>query len=133
MASLRARADHQAAVARRLAVLTAELGAIAGETDPTAAHTRVRPLRAVPADPHAASPPEPPPSPTPEPPVPLVPLVPVPGRHADRRRPVSLVPEAVRGRLALGPGQLAVVAVLVAVGVLVTGWWLVRGDPHEVV
>src|SRR5690348_1037589 len=107
MASLRARADHQAAVARRLDVLTAELGAVAGEPDPAAAHTRVRPLRVVPVDP-PAPPPEPP-----EPPmlpVPPVPLVPVPGRHADRRRPVSLVPESVRGRLALGPGQLAVVA-----------------------
>ena len=39
MASLRARADHQAAVARRLDVLTAELGAIAGESDPAADET----------------------------------------------------------------------------------------------
>lgn len=127
MASLRARADHQAAVARRLDELTAELG---GGPDPTAGHTRVRPLRVVPSD---DVPPTVPLAARPAPTVPTVPTVPRPGRHADRRSTGALVPEAVRGRVALGPSQLAVVAVLVAVGVIATGWWLVRGDPHEVV
>lgn len=105
-------------------MLTAELS---GGPDLTVGHTRVRPLRVVPAE-------DPPPWPEPPPEVsPALPVVPVPGRHADRRMTGSLLPEAVRGRVALGPGQLAVVAILVAVGVLVTGWWLVRGDPHQVV
>ena len=49
------------------------------------------------------------------------PEIPVPGRHASRRP-----------RFALGPPQLAVVAVLVAVGLAVTCWWVVRGDPQQV-
>ncbi|GAB2459320.1 hypothetical protein GCM10027062_43950 [Nocardioides hungaricus] len=49
------------------------------------------------------------------------PAVPIPGRHASRRP-----------RLALGPPQLAVVAVLVAVGLAVTAWWVVRGAPERV-
>jgi len=71
--------------------------------------------------------------------VPLVtdaPPVPTPGRHAARRsRQVvaSAVPETLRGRVALGPTQLAVVAVLVALGLAVTTWWVVRGDPDEIV
>lgn len=58
------------------------------------------------------------------------PLVPVPGRHAARRPrgTPGLLPEPLRGRMALGPAQLAVVAVLVAVGLAVTAWWVVRGD-----
>ncbi len=123
MTSLRPRADHQEAVSRRLALLTAEL---ASSEDPAVAtdepwldgHTRIRPLRAVPdAGPERAAEPDPPP-----------PMVPVPGRHAARRRVALLLPEAMRGRVALGPTQLVIVAVLVAVGVAVTGWWVVRGD-----
>jgi competence protein ComEA len=49
------------------------------------------------------------------------PSVPVPGRHASRRT-----------RIALGPAQLAVVAVLVAAGLAVTCWWVVRGDPEQI-
>lgn len=85
--------DHQDAVSRRLALLSAEL---AGES---------------PLD-------DPPP-------------VPVPGRHASRRTP-SLVPETLRGRVRLGPSQLAVVAVLVAAGLAVTCWWVLRGQPAQV-
>lgn len=48
----------------------------------------------------------------------------LPGRHASRRQ---LLPEGLRGRLSFGPGQVAVVAVLVAVGLAVTCWLLVRG------
>jgi competence protein ComEA len=58
-------------------------------------------------------------------------MVPTPGRHAARRRAASLLPEAMRGRVALGPTQLVVVAVLVAVGLAVTGWWVVRGDSER--
>ncbi|MBC9735583.1 ComEA family DNA-binding protein, partial [Nocardioides sp. zg-578] len=71
----------------------------------------------------------------PVPPAPGPPPVPVPGRHAARRR-VSLapsvadaVPETLRGRAALGSVQLTVVAVVVALGLAVTCWWVVRGDP----
>lgn len=64
------------------------------------------------------------------------PAVPVPGRHASRRRPTAtalaplarLLPDTLRGRLALGPWQLTVVALLVAGGLAVTCWWVVRGD-----
>jgi competence protein ComEA len=56
--------------------------------------------------------------------------VPVPGRHAARRgdRDRSLLPATLRGRVLLGPAQLAVVAVVVALGLAVTAWWVVRAD-----
>jgi competence protein ComEA len=133
MTSLRPRADHQEAVSRRLALLTAELASsrtgepaeemVDGADEPWLdGHTRIRPLRAVPA-----------PGPEPEPEVPdrPPPTVPLPGRHAARRGVASLLPEALRGRVALGPTQLVVVAVLVAVGIAVTAWWVVRGDPER--
>jgi competence protein ComEA len=41
------------------------------------------------------------------------------------------VPEGLRGRVVLGPGQVAVVAVLVAMGLALTCWWLVRSGGHE--
>jgi competence protein ComEA len=90
-------------VSRRLALLSAELAA-------------VRP----PADPPAPGPVErlPPP------------VVPVPGRHAARRggpRP-PWVPATLRGRVLLGPAQLAVVAVLVSLGLAATAWWVVVSD-----
>ena len=62
--------------------------------------------------------------------------MPAPGRHAARRRRAAadgLVPEPLRGRVALGPAQLAVVAVLVAAGLAATAWWVVRSDPAPVV
>ncbi|MDF1602078.1 helix-hairpin-helix domain-containing protein [Nocardioides sp. YIM 152315] len=126
MASLRPRADQ--AASRRLELLTAELAAARpapppAEDDPwLEGHTRIRPLRAVP---------DPTPEPAPEPPP--APLVPVPGRHAARRRRESprLAPEALRGRISLGPSQLLVIALLVAIGLAVTAWWVVRGDPER--
>jgi competence protein ComEA len=132
MTSLRPRADHQEAVSRRLALLTAELAssqaAEPAETPVGSAdkpwlegHTRIRPLRAVP-DSH--------PEPVAAPHLPA-PVVPVPGRHAARRGAAALLPEAMRGRVALGPTQLVIVAVLVAVGIAVTGWWVVRGDSQR--
>lgn len=58
--------------------------------------------------------------------------MPVPGRHADRRRRsvdlATLVPEPVRGRVGVGPWHLAAVAMLVALGLGVTCWWVVRSD-----
>jgi competence protein ComEA len=136
-------AQHDAAVARRLELLTTELAAVR-ERD-TIPDTRVRPavswqpqghthIRAVPdlddesasGDEHAGV--------SSRAPVPTT--VRMPGRHASRRttRVWSLgVPDAVRGRVALGPGQLAVVAVLAVVGLALTCWWLVRSAGHEVV
>jgi competence protein ComEA len=94
-------------VSRRLALLSAELAA-----------TR----------PSGGAPPAAPPAPEP------APAVPVPGRHAARRRrdPGSVLPETLRGRVLLGPAQLAVVALLVAVGLAVTAWWVVTSDPAPV-
>lgn len=73
----------------------------------------------------------------PEPP----PAVPQPGRHAARRRrpvprlgPVGRGPSdgETSGRGLLGPAQLTVVAVLVALGLAVTCWWLLRSGSEPV-
>lgn len=138
--------EHQDAVARRLALLSAELAGVRPAVSPQEqevpysmepTHTRVR----APAPPGLLEPLEPweqdeeladlggPDE--------LAP-VPRPGRHASRRvgRTVGsvagAVPDTLRGRVALGPSQLALVAVLVAVGLAVTTWWVVRGDPRQV-
>ncbi len=86
------------------------------------------------------------PAPTPAPvsaPVSSVPVAvsgpvrPVRGRHA--RRPVppaarlvawtgDRLPEPLRGRVHLGSAQLGLVALVVAVGVLATAWWLLRSS-----
>ncbi len=42
-----------------------------------------------------------------------------------------MVPATLRGRVALGPAQLAVVALVVALGLGVTCWWVVRGDAER--
>ena len=63
-------------------------------------------------------------------PEPGPPVVPMPGRHA-ARRPVRLLPDTLRGRVRLGPAHLAVVAVLVALGLAVTTWWVVRAEPGQ--
>ncbi|WP_372735928.1 hypothetical protein, partial [Nocardioides sp.] len=69
----------------------------------------------------------------------LAPRVPIPGRHAARRgRTVpwlgdGVVPATLRGRIALGPAQVAVVAILVALGLAATTWWVVRADADPVV
>ncbi len=66
-------------------------------------------------------------------------MVPVPGRHASRRarpRPEllgaahDLVPPTLRGRALLSSAHLGVVALLVAAGLAVTSWWVVRSDPE---
>ena len=64
--------------------------------------------------------------PVPEPEAPVE--VPEPGRHARRRGWAPRLP----GPVAIGPGQLAVVALVVVVGLVVTTAWLVRSDPREV-
>lgn len=45
---------------------------------------------------------------------------------------VDTLPPTLRGRVALGPAQLAFVAGMVAVGLAATCWWVIRGDPQEV-
>ncbi len=102
-------AAHEAAVARRLELLGAELAGFRVDADSTRdrppdedefTHTRVRPGRA--------------PAPA------LVPVVPSPGRHASR------------GHLTLGAAQLAVVAALVLTALVAGGWWLLGGRSAEV-
>lgn len=57
------------------------------------------------------------------------PALPVPGRHAARRTTRSWVDvSAFRGRVALTAGQVAALAVLVAVGLAITAWWVIRDD-----
>ncbi len=122
-------------MARRLAQLSAELEATRAESVAPASggewwsdHTRVTgpDLRAVPTLV---------PEPMPAPPAPDPPPLPVPGRHAAPRRVVrwadTLVPDTLRGRVLLGPGPLTVVALVVALGMAVTAWLVVRGDPEE--
>lgn len=145
MRSRRTGSEHQQVVSRRLAQLSDELAAAragarsassslspGGSADAVVApaaggewwsdHTRVSglPLHVVP-EPVVL---EPEPALAPSPPAPPVP---VPGRHAARRG--SGVPETLRGRVGLGPAHVAVVAVLVAVGALVTAVLVVRSDP----
>lgn len=123
------RAEHDAAVARRLQLLGQELAAVrAGPTSPVVAdppedawelddHTRVS-VRDGPPVEVATEEPR---------------VVPRPGRHASRRpRGAPLLPETLQGRVALGPGALAVVAVVVALGLGVTAWWVVRSEPVPV-
>lgn len=100
-------------------------------------HTRVAgrplvvvpPLEALPAEPRPPRPVEVlGPSAPAEPP-----RVPVPGRHAARRRRPGLaeaLPDTLRGRVGLGLAQVAVLAVLVAIGLALTTWWVLRGDPE---
>jgi competence protein ComEA len=140
MGNRRQSQEHQDAVARRLAQLSAELDGVRGrqlddptvprpfaETDDYAmplTHTRVPRAR-----PSPQPPPDPPPGPVP------APIVAQPGRHAARRpagRLADVLPPTLRGRVALGPAQLAFVAGLVAVGLAVTCWWVIRGDAREV-
>jgi competence protein ComEA len=127
-------------VARRLAQLSAELKATRGEATRGEAgarasggewwsdHSRVTgsvpELRVVPAQVR------PPPVGTDDPP-----RVPLPGRHAAPGRTSrwadSLVPATLRGRVALGPGPLTVVALVVALGMALTAWLVVRSDPEQ--
>jgi len=135
--------EHQEAVARRLAQLSAELASVRPAVEPTepdawgedwdddwtAPHTRIAGGRSV-------LPPAPPPQVEQRPEDQSAPLVPIPGRHASRRSRrlvAGAVPETLRGRVALGPSQVTVLAMLVALGLAVTCWWVVRGGADEVV
>jgi competence protein ComEA len=136
MRSRRPSPEHQDAVSRRLALLSAELSAARPAPAPDDSgpegewwdeHTRIAAPRRPPEPlPSQAGTPRPPDSP---------PRVPVPGRHAARRARsgAGLLPRTLRGRVLLGPAQLAVVAVLVAVGLAVTAWWVVRSDTRPAV
>ncbi|MDO9496191.1 MAG: helix-hairpin-helix domain-containing protein [Nocardioides sp.] len=141
MRSRRSQQEHEQAVSRRLAQLSAELATTRGdvpEAAPSATqavapaaggewwdgHTRVAPVRG----PLVVVPP--PPAEPPAAPL-AVPVVPVPGRHAARRGRRLLadaLPETLRGRIGLDPAQVAVLAVIVALGLAATTWWVVRGD-----
>ena len=138
MRSRRSQQEHEQAVSRRLAQLSAELATTRGEAVAPAAggewwdgHTRVAPARA----PLVVVPPPQAEPPGEEPAAPVVPVVPVPGRHAARRGRRLLadaLPETLHGRVGLGPGQVAVLAVIVALGLAATAWWVVRGDAETV-
>lgn len=66
--------------------------------------------------------------------------LPIPGRHASRRAGEPLrerlvgwvVPETLRGRLTLSPGALTTVALVLALGLGLTCWFLVRSRPSAV-
>ncbi|MFW6775497.1 hypothetical protein ACOACO_14525 [Nocardioides sp. CPCC 205120] len=62
------------------------------------------------------------------------PALPVPGRHAAAPAPrrVLPVPDGLRGRVAVGPGQVAVLAVVVAVALALLAWWVLASRPTEV-
>ncbi len=127
--------EHDAALSRRLAQLGDELAAdrwAPGE----AAGGAVRPARPAPPPTDLTAAPwwdehtrpvasRRPPAPPPPAPMALpgkATRPPPPGRHALRS---SWSPARV------GPPQLAVVAVVVALGLAVTCWWLVRGSAHD--
>jgi competence protein ComEA len=139
--------DHDAAVARRLELLTSELATVRGDRAAPATRPRLVPVdepveleeeswvprgytRIRPAGPR------PPLDDGQESEGPQPRAVPAPGRHASRRLTggslAGVVPDTLRGRVWLGASQVAVVAVVAAVGLAVTCWWLVRGASHEV-
>ncbi|WP_220793718.1 hypothetical protein, partial [Nocardioides stalactiti] len=59
-------------------------------------------------------------------------VVPEPGRHAARRSSAPRVPGTVLGTV-LGPAHLAVLVLVVAAGVALTAWWVVRDQSRQVV
>lgn len=141
--------EHAETVTRRLRLLSAELNGIRPlEPDDDGDHTHLRELRPVSddaspddaADRSLALPSESVtgvPSTAPSrivevhPGAGPAPIVAAPGRHAARRRtgPAWIDLSAFRGRVALAPAHVAVLAVLVAVGLGVTAWWVIRDDP----
>jgi competence protein ComEA len=117
------RQDYEEALAKRLALLRAELMGPPAEPAP---------MRELMREPVRASAPavgahlvESEPS---DSPLQAASALPVPGRHASRRFPaIGWLPQA-----ALGPGPVAVVAVLLALGLGVTAWWVLRARPEPV-
>jgi competence protein ComEA len=121
MRTRRSELEREAAISRRLAQLGDELAGVRpARPEPTTVdlteapwwdeHTRPAPPRR----------PSGPPTPVPRPLPGASPPRGVGGRHA--------APGPRPGWAGLGPAQLAVVAVVVAVGLAVTCWWLVRGS-----
>src|SRR3954469_2287205 len=138
--------EHQEAVSRRLAQLSAELATARPTADEASwtsgeepawagRRTRVRPVTGA----ELGGGPDALPDTVPaewEEPRGDPPGVPVPGRHAARRASrlvEAAVPATLRGRVALGPLQVTVVALAVAVGLGGTCWWVVRADSAPVV
>jgi competence protein ComEA len=117
--------EHAEAVSRRLATLSAELASVRGDAVAGHQHTRIR------QQPSAWDGPWTGPWDGPDdaedgPGVsgaPPASVVPVPGRHASRR---------LVDRVRLAPAHLAVVAVLVALGVGIAAWLVVRGQAEPV-
>jgi competence protein ComEA len=124
--------ERRAAVERRLALLGDEL-AVLHEPVPADehTHTRIRPAPEAPAESDwAPAVAERPPTrrgsgADPENLAPVI-AVPTPGRHAARRSRLRPLPGL------LGPGQLAVLAVGVAVSLAVACWWLLRSEAEPV-
>ncbi len=93
-------------MARRLELLGAELAGFRGTAAPTEDPEDLTHTRVRPGRVQFSAPP--------------TVDVPTPGRHASR------------GRLALGPAQLAVVGLVVLAGVAAAAWWLLGGGSEEV-
>jgi competence protein ComEA len=110
--------EHAEAVSRRLATLSAELASVRGDPVPGHQHTRIR-QQPAPWDEPWDQPVDGPEVPTGSAPR----AVPVPGRHASRR---------LVDRVRLAPAHLTVVALLVALGVGVAAWVVVRGQAAPV-
>jgi competence protein ComEA len=135
MSSRRRDPEHEEAVSRRLALLSAELAGSRPEGEdwsstwpPASQSPELSPEPSF--EPSFESAPASPVAPT----APDAPAVPVPGRHSSRRAPGALrdlVPDTLRGRVSLGPAQLVVVTLVVAAGLAATCWWVVRGDAER--
>jgi competence protein ComEA len=125
---------HEAAVARRLELLSSELASVrAADSWAPQAHTRIRAVPDPDPDPWASPGSDDDGGAAGAPPV--VPSL--PGRHASRRSaalapPLAPLTDGLRGRLSLRAGHVAVVAVVAVLGLVVTCWWLVRSGGHEV-
>jgi competence protein ComEA len=133
MRSRSAGSDQDAAVARRLELLSHELAAASGDGPDTWADVGRARIQAVPDLAAGDGEPASPDSPT------SPPSARIPGRHASRRRVrpaadgwVDRVPDQLRGQVGLGPGQVVVVAVLAVLGLVATCWFLVGSGSHEV-
>jgi competence protein ComEA len=141
--------DHNAAVARRLELLTNELATVRGDRASPETRPRLTPAGEPPVPENELWVPRgythirpvgpPPLLDEPQHDVPQPQMALPPGRHASRRLPrrvggsiVGALPDTLRGRVWLGVSQLAVVAVIAALGLAATCWWLVRGTSHEV-
>ncbi|HET6940080.1 MAG TPA: ComEA family DNA-binding protein [Nocardioides sp.] len=116
--------EHDAALSRRLAQLGDELSVHPGGLRPARPQLPATDLTTAPWwDDHTrpAAPRRPPPPPAPRALPAATPRAAAPGRHA-AQRPC--------GPAGLGPAQLTAVAVVVAVALAVTCWWLVHGSAH---